>query len=118
MMRARVVIERVLDELESGQADLVEWEVIGAAGVGERDGLCAKIVERREPLFEDRRGCGVPLAIDAADLPAAIVEIEVRRQLLVFRAFDELRRAARGRIRRRRGGGLLGRGSADGARAA
>src|SRR5438270_8360826 len=54
VVRARVVVNRVLYELEAGQADGVEREVVGAARVRERQGLRAQVVERREPLAEER----------------------------------------------------------------
>ena len=47
-MRARSVLERVLNELKAGKADGVEGEVIGAARVGEGEGFGAQVREWQE----------------------------------------------------------------------
>ena len=62
------VVERILDELEAGQADRVERQVIGAAGVADGDRRHAEIAKRREPLLEERPHRLVALQVDAADL--------------------------------------------------
>ena len=61
------VVERVLDELEAGDADRVEGEMVGAAGVAQGEGGDAEVVEGLDPLGEDGRDEGVLLEIDAAD---------------------------------------------------
>jgi hypothetical protein len=61
------VVERVLDELEAGDADRVEGEMVGAAGVAQGDGGDAEVLEGLDPLGEDGRDEGVLLEIDAAD---------------------------------------------------
>ena len=82
----------ILNELETGKADAVEGNVIGAAGVAHRNRRRAEVREREKPCLEDRGGGRIALGIDASDLPAAIVQIEVNRKLVVFRAFREARR--------------------------
>src|ERR1051326_6795923 len=47
VVRARAVVYLVLYELEAGQADVVERDVVGAARVGEREGLRAEVIEGR-----------------------------------------------------------------------
>ena len=77
----RVVLDLVLDELEAGQADAVERLVVGAAGVGDRQGGGAHLAERLEPLAEDRPDGLVALHVDAADLAGAVIEVEIGREL-------------------------------------
>src|SRR5690242_6548247 len=69
VVRARVVIERVLDELKPGQAHGIERKMIGAAGVANRQRSHAEIVERLHPFLEKRLDGLVALEIDAADFP-------------------------------------------------
>src|SRR5688572_24151848 len=40
---AAPVLDGVLDELEAGQSDLGEGDVVGAPGAGEGEGLCAGV---------------------------------------------------------------------------
>src|SRR5580693_4181345 len=54
MMCARAVVERVLDELESGEADGVEGFMIGAASVAHGDRRNAQIFQGLDPLLENR----------------------------------------------------------------
>ena len=61
------VVERVLDELEAGDADRVEGEMVGAAGIAEGDGGDAEVFEGLDPLGEDGRDEGVLLEVNAAD---------------------------------------------------
>ena len=82
----RAVVQRVLDELEARQADGVERQVIGAAGIADRHAWSTpRSLERREPRFEDRPHRVVALQVDAADLAAAVVEVEVAGELGVLR---------------------------------
>src|SRR5580700_4953114 len=92
-MAARTVIQRVLDELESGDADAVKRFVIGAAGIAQRDGGNAKVFEWLHPLGEDRSHGSILLQVDTANLAAAIIKIEVAGNLLILRL--ELDRTAR-----------------------
>jgi len=54
VMRARLVVDWVLDELKGGQPDVIEVEVVGAADTlyGQRRG--AEIAEWPQPDREDR----------------------------------------------------------------
>jgi hypothetical protein len=74
VVSAALVVHRVLDELEAGEADGVEGEMIGAAGVAHGDGGDAEVSERPDPLAEDRLLGGVALQIDATDLSGAVVD--------------------------------------------
>ncbi len=47
------------------------------------DGVGAEVVEGLQPTLEDRHDGGVALSVDAADLAAAVVEVEVGREMLV-----------------------------------
>ncbi len=70
--------------MESGQADGIEGFVIGAAGVAHRERGDAEIFQRLDPLHKNRGDGRVTLQIDSADSPAAIVEVEIRGQLLML----------------------------------
>lgn len=74
---ARFVVERVLDELEARDADRVEGEVVGAAGVLHADGGDAEVFQRRDPLLEDGADRRVLLQVGAADLARSVIEVEV-----------------------------------------
>ena len=80
VMGAALVVEIVLDELETGNADRIEAQVIGAAGVAHRDGGDAEVLQRRDPLRKDGRDRRVALEIDAANLARAVVDVEVGRR--------------------------------------
>src|SRR5579859_2203761 len=105
-MGSALIVERILNELEAGQADGVERKMIGAAGVAHGERRDAEILERRNPLPEDRLLCGIALEIDPADLSGAVVDIEVRIERLPLRLgfdgtgglADELRQLHRLRI--------------------
>ncbi len=60
----------------------VEGFVIGAAGVAHGEGGDAQVLQRLNPLLEDRRDGGITLQVDAANLAAAVVEVEVAGNLL------------------------------------
>ena len=57
---AGVVIERVLDELEARQSDRIERLVIRAAGVANGDRAGGKVLDRGEPLLENRAASSLP----------------------------------------------------------
>ena len=80
MVGATFVVERILDELESGQPDRPERDMIRPTGAGECDVIGAKISERREDGCEERAGSGIALQVDSADPATAVVEIEIRRE--------------------------------------
>src|SRR3989442_69270 len=68
MMRARSIVERVLNELEPRQPHRVEGKMIRAAGVANRNRARAQILERREPGFEDGPHHVIALEMNAPDL--------------------------------------------------
>ena len=84
VVRARAVIERVLDKLESRNADCVERFVIGASGIAHGQRVDAKVVERLNPLREDRRDGRILLQVNAADFSCAVVHVEVAGDLLLI----------------------------------
>src|SRR5262245_27461522 len=59
--------------------------MVGPAGVLNADGRHAEVAKRREPLLEKRAHRFVLLEIDAANASAAIIQIEVTRQLRMLR---------------------------------
>ncbi len=83
-MGASVVVHRILDELEAGEADGVVGKVVGAAGVADGQGGHAEIVERDHPGVEDGRNHFIALEIDAADFAGAIVDVVVGVELGVL----------------------------------
>ena len=74
---AGTVFDGVLDELERGQLDGIEGDMIGAAGVGEGEGFGAEVAQRLQPAAKQRAHLFVAVNIDAADFAGAVVEIEV-----------------------------------------
>ena len=83
MMGPRVVLERVLNELESRQADGIVREVIGAASIGDGNRVHAHGLEGLHPFLEDRPGRFVPLQINAAEFAAAVVNVEVNGKFIL-----------------------------------
>ena len=77
VVRAGFVVGVVLNELEAGDADGVEGEMVGAAGVLIRDGGDAEVGERGHPLLEDVEDGAVVLRVDAANFSGAVVDVEV-----------------------------------------
>lgn len=53
VVRARAVVERILDELETGQSHRIKGEMIGAAGVANADGGGAVIAKRPRYFLVD-----------------------------------------------------------------
>ena len=76
-MQARIVIQYVLDELKSRQADLLESLVIGTGGSIWRDMSRAQIMKRLEPGFKDWTDGGVLLRVDPANLTGPVIDVEV-----------------------------------------
>ena len=81
---ARLVVQRILNELEAWQPECVERHVIGAAGVQRRQCRRPEVVERLQPRFEDRTHGFVALKIHAADPARAVVQVEIRGELRVL----------------------------------
>src|SRR5215469_10969195 len=84
-MRTARVLHRVLNELESGKADRIEGNVIGAARIANGDGGSAQIPEWRQPGFENRAHHIVALQIYAADTAGAVIEVEIAGEFGVLR---------------------------------
>src|SRR5437016_13129887 len=85
MMRSRIVLELVLNELEPGQTDGIIGEVIRASSVLQGERRRSHICGRGKPLPENRPDGFVPLHVDAADLTAAVVVVKVDGKFLGFR---------------------------------
>src|SRR5207249_4568576 len=85
MVSARVVVQRILDKLKTGQADRIEGQVIGAAGVADGERIHTEVVERFHPGGEDGGHHFIALEIDAADFAGAIVNVVVGVELGMFR---------------------------------
>src|SRR5277367_1487444 len=84
-MRARAVVKRVLDKLESGQADGVERLVVSAASIAEGECGDAEVFQRRHPLSENWADGSIALQIDAPNFAAAVVHVEIGGEFLVVR---------------------------------
>src|SRR5262249_37093399 len=107
MMSPGTVFDLVLDKLEARQSDCVEAEVVGAAGVGQRQGIRTQIhvlvrieigipefgiAKRIEPFAKDRTNVLVALHVYAADLAGTIVDVEVCRKLIILGQFGKRQR--------------------------
>src|SRR5690606_3845651 len=77
------VVQAIVHELEARQADPVERDVVGAAGVARDHHGGADVGERRHPCLEDRHRGQVLLGVHAADLARAVVQVEVGREPVV-----------------------------------
>jgi hypothetical protein len=77
MMRAGAIVERILNELEPRQPHRIEGKMIRAAGVANRNGAGAQILERREPGIEDGPHHVITLKMNAPDLSGAVVQVQV-----------------------------------------
>src|SRR6185437_12867609 len=91
VMRAGLVIERVLDELESRNPVRHETQVVGAARVPDRERVHPVIVERLHPCREQRPRHVVPLQIHPPDRTRAVVHVVVPRNQLLLRQHLALR---------------------------
>ena len=78
------VVQTILDELEPRQADAIEGNVVGAAGIAGDHGGGADVVERLQPGLEDRHYRQVFLGMDAAEAARAVVHVEVGGEAVVF----------------------------------
>ena len=77
MVCACLVLDGVLDELESGNADGVERKMISATGVAHGESSHPEIFKGFHPRFEDGSHGFVLLQVDAADFSGAVVDIEI-----------------------------------------
>src|ERR1019366_196323 len=80
----RVVVHRVLNELEARQSHGVERLVVGAAGIANGDDTGGEIFDGGEPLFEDGPHHLVALQINAANSAGAVIDIEIAGEAVVF----------------------------------
>src|SRR5215470_16867682 len=87
MMRARPVVEHVLNKLESRDTDGIERLMIRTAGVTHGDAADPEVRERRNPLLEAGGDRGILLQIDSANLAGAIINVEVSGDLCLV-CFD------------------------------
>src|SRR5215510_9911967 len=85
MVRSRVVLNLVLNELEAWQPNTIKREVICSTSVGNRQRRCSHVLEWSKPVAEERSNSLVALQINSADLPSAVVEIEVATEFFPFR---------------------------------
>src|SRR5579859_6419498 len=85
VMRARLVLDRVLDELESWNAYCIEREVIRSASVAHCERVHSQIFELLHPRLENGLHCRVALHVDAANLACAIVDVEISGDLGLLR---------------------------------
>src|ERR1043166_9535014 len=95
MVRATLIIDRVLDELKSREADRVKGGVVGIAGVGQRQRLGAQVGKWFKPSPEKRTHGFITLHINTANFPRPIVEIEIGAEIFIFRTVNQLARGSR-----------------------
>jgi len=77
VMRARSIVDPVLEQLEAREAGLIERQVVRSpvAELGKR--LQSEICEGLHPCLEDRRRLAVALQMYAAELSCSVVHVEV-----------------------------------------
>src|SRR6185369_6756088 len=88
-MRSCVVFNLVLNKLKSRQADRIERQVVRSASIRDRQRVCTRVFEWRQPLPKQRTNAFIPLHVNPANLAGAVIEIEVTTELLVFRFRNE-----------------------------
>src|SRR5215469_13838661 len=81
---ASLIIARILNELEPGQSDLVERDVIGGSRIAQRDGRESQIADRGNPLLKDRSNGRIPFSKNAEKLASPEVSIEIGVELGVL----------------------------------
>src|SRR5262245_55484876 len=75
VVRARVVLDLVLNELKARKSNRIVRLVIRSTCVADRQRGHAHVPERLHPRLEDRRDGLVALEVDAANLPRAVVNV-------------------------------------------
>src|SRR5439155_16290573 len=85
MVRPRVIVERILDKLKTGQPNSIEGKVIGSAGVADGERVHSEVAERLHPRGKDRGHHFVLLQIDAANLARSIIDVIVVVELSMLR---------------------------------
>src|SRR5882757_5393441 len=84
-MRAGLILDGILNELKSRDADGVERKVIGAAGIAHGECIHTEVFEWLYPSFKDGSyGC-VLLQVHAADFSGAVVYVEVGGDFCLLR---------------------------------
>ncbi len=96
-MSPRIVLDRVLYELEPRQPHSIERLMVGSTGIPQRKRSRSHFAERREPGAEDRSDGFVSLQVDASNLAGAVIEVEVTGELRLLGSQCESRRAPGGR---------------------
>src|SRR5579871_3949882 len=81
-----IIFKRLLNKLEARQSHRIERQVIRSPRVPNANGAGAKIVEWRQPRFENWPHHLVPLKIYTADLSTPVVHVEVPRKFRMFRS--------------------------------
>src|SRR6185437_4829214 len=81
MVRPEPVLDWILDEVEPGNTSVVERNVVRAPGIPVPHRHDAEVLKRPQYLREYRDRLGVPLIPYAADLPGAVIQVEIRRDL-------------------------------------
>ena len=103
VVRPRVVLDRrSWMNWKPGSPTASYDEMVGAAGVADRQRGHPEVLERLHPRLEDRRDRFVPLQVDAADRAGAVVDVEVAGELRVLRLQLHRRRIAEVRLDVRR----------------
>ncbi len=82
---AGLIIARILNELEAGETDLIEREVVGGAGIAQRDGRKAEVIDGSHPLLKDRCDWGIAFGEDAEELATSVVGVEVGIEVRMLR---------------------------------
>src|ERR1022692_3529314 len=84
MVGAGLVLDGILDELESRDADGIKGLMVGAAGVTHGERVHAQVFERLHPGFKDWGYRFVLLQIDASNLAGAVVHVEIGGDFRLF----------------------------------
>ena len=84
VVRARIVVHRILDELEPRQAHCVVAQMVRATCIPIRDRAHPKVGQRRNPLLEDRPNRSILLRIHPPNLTRPVIQIVVSVQRLPF----------------------------------
>src|SRR5438046_10280495 len=85
MVRPRVIVERILDKLKTGQPNSIEGKVIGSAGVADGERVHSEVAEGHHPRGKERGHHFVPLQIDAANLARSMIDVIVGIELSTTR---------------------------------
>src|SRR6201991_3218262 len=84
MVCTRFVIEWILNELKTGDANRIKRQVVGRTCVVKGDRRGAQVGKRLEPLFEDRSHLFIALGKDASYFTGPVVKIIIGGDLLLL----------------------------------